>query len=334
MSSTCRLASKAGPRVISELFNNAKRTELQNLAALTGNPVSATKTQLISCLEQDYERTQDAYSAQSERGGLRDLRILSIDMGIRNLAFALLTSRVQQQSRSKEVQKPVVELWRRIAVSATSTGRLETTPVNGEHHNSVDRGTSPMAVKESFEPNVMATYALEYARYFAALRPTHILIERQRFRSGGGSAVQEWTIRVGMFESMLYAIFEALQGRDGFHAVMQPILPARVNKFWLETEGVLPPTCDMTQKSSKLSSVRAKLLKIELVRRMIQHDQTDGRDALVSFGGQTQTMCKLYSAGSNGRSSRGGGKLDDLSDSLLQGLAWLRWLDYKLRHVT
>lgn len=333
MSGTSRLAVKARSGLISTLFKDAKRTELQRTAALTGNPVTGTKTQLRSCLEQDYQQTQDAYSAQREGSGLRELRVLSIDMGIRNLAFALLTSNVPQNHTIKQVQRPMVEQWRRVSVSATSTGRLKTDIMGGEPQSSTMQETGSMAVKESFEPHVMATYALEYARYFASLRPTHILIERQRFRSAGGSSVQEWTIRVGMFESMLYAIFGAMHDRDNFHAITQPILPARVNKFWLETEGVLPSSYGMTQESDKINSLRAKTLKIELVRRMVQHDRADKSDSLVSFSDETQTVCELFSTKPKGRSSRSVGKLDDLSDSLLQGLAWLRWLNHKLGHV-
>lgn len=90
------------------------------------------------------------------------------------------------------------------------------------------------AEKEPFDP---ATYSQHAYALIATLlfpeTPSHILIERQRFRSMGGSAVQEWTLRVNMFEAMLYAVLATLAARGIWKGAVHAVLPAKVAALWV-----------------------------------------------------------------------------------------------------
>lgn len=256
-----------------------------------------------------------------------DARILSIDLGIRNLAYALLTPPPQ----STEVSKPTVHAWTRVDLRS-----LSPLPV----------AQNPLPSQDDFSPASLSSLALKLVQtHLLPLNPTHVLIERQRFRSGGGSAVLEWTVRVNSLESMLYAIFAAFRSTGRFDGAVIPVDPRRVGPFLLEDEAGEGGTegknggrkaggsMVVTAKGSKEN----KKLKIALVGRWLR----DRRG--VQFEGQSEGMKKAFlnrwlpkekkskadkGAGLLAGEEKGGNgieKLDDVADCLLQGVAWLRW---------
>ncbi|PYH93718.1 hypothetical protein BO71DRAFT_484326 [Aspergillus ellipticus CBS 707.79] len=194
--------------------------------------------------------------------------ILSIDMGIRNFAFAhLLVSPppsspppsspspspslspslspsaapltsssssdadtdayANEADEAPPTPQPKITLnaWRRLSISDIGEELvLPPTPTpntpppsssNGESITDPNATPTPTPTEPpTFTPAIYARHA--YAVITALLdtyRPTHVLIERQRFRTGGGAAVQEWTLRVGVFEGMLHAVLFAV-GRE------------------------------------------------------------------------------------------------------------------------
>ncbi|KAI9887591.1 MAG: hypothetical protein M1823_000575 [Watsoniomyces obsoletus] len=94
--------------------------------------------------------------------------------------------------------------------------------------------------KESFEPFIYASHAYTFlSSVLAKYQPTHILIERQRYRSMGSSAILEWTVRVNMFEGMLYAVLRTLKERGDWNGGVRGVLPAKVAAFWLDPENLI-----------------------------------------------------------------------------------------------
>lgn len=244
--------------------------------------------------------------------------ILSIDMGVQNLAFAHL--RVPRSGvagigiDAANPRPPELTAWHKLAISEISSLNLipgdntsiikpesaEAIPESGDATESsqailpIETGKDmPVKVKiakskstkekDSFSPDLYAANAYTLiSSLIAAYRPTHVLIERQRFRSGGGSAVLEWTLRVGLLEGMLYAVLHTLRqerGGDVADLVVRGVEPRRVVRYWLEggTERSVPGKGDVGEKfeaeekvkEKKPNAREVKKAKIDLVGRWL-----------------------------------------------------------------
>lgn len=307
-----------------------KRGQLQNIAILIGAPLTGTKPQLLENIQEAATTTHQAirHDASSTRESEKSVRVLSIDMGIRNLAFAFLSYRTRQLSSGMPIfEKPTLHEWRRVGLmSIKHSSQSQSGRTALQLPNVASDEPEKAMTAESFEPNVMAGHAFTFAKYCTSLKPTHILIERQRFRSGGHSAVQEWSLRVGMLEAMLYATFKTLSAENILvDTIIEPMLPMRVNKYWFQNQDI-PAT-----------GKQAKLAKIALVSNMLQALSTkhatfaadeDVTDVVGTFGSKPSKNCAAD------RAAKHSSKLDDMSDALLQGLAWINWQQNRVKLVT
>jgi cruciform cutting endonuclease 1 len=179
------------------------------------------------------------------------------------------------------------------------------------------RSTKDKKEKESFCPALYAKNAYSLINtLLSTYKPTHILIERQRFRSAGGSAVQEWTIRVGVFEGMLYAVLETILQERGLSKNLAPmqihgIEPKRVVKYWIDKE----------RGGEKMTAREVKKAKIEIVGKWLE----EGRVGVVEGDVTELVGGYLGKLRKEGKNTVQIGKLDDLADCLLQGVTWLEW---------
>ncbi|KAJ5193976.1 DNA-binding SAP [Penicillium cf. griseofulvum] len=231
-------------------------------------------------------------------------------MGIQNLAFAhLLVPRSDSQAvgiDAEHPRPPVLTAWHRLAISEISslnltpgdnTGIIKTAePISGSgdatesSHATLPIGTAedlPVKIAKSakeenlYYPDIYAANAYTLiTSLMAAYRPTHVLIERQRFRSGGASAVLEWTLRVGLMEGMLYAVLQTLRqerGGDVADLIVRGIEPSRVVRYWLEggSGSLVPEKGEVDEKSKipgkekKPTAREVKKAKIDLVGRWL-----------------------------------------------------------------
>lgn len=291
-----------------------KGVELRTLATSIGINSSGTKVTLISSLETQIPRaalppSHDTLgSAFSTGGPKRDVRanVLSIDMGIRNFCYSRFLVPDSTHNAPQLVQ------WERKDI--------------GESPKTLDK----VVVKESFEPHVYAALAYDVLdRLFQEGRPSHVLIERQRFRSMGAAAVQEWTLRVNMFEAMLYAVLETLKRQGRWDGDVYGVSPARVAQFWVDGADTVTWASQMKRnkggktgetavKTSK--SKRTKMLKMQLVGDWLRESSK------FTVTGEAQESAIRYQNVQTGKEKQSKfGKLDDLADSVLQGMAWLEW---------
>lgn len=218
-------------------------------------------------------------------------------MGIRNLALCVLHI-------PSSFQIPEITDWDRITVSQKPD-------------------SSTPSVAESFEPIDYAAKAYMIMKYsLEKYNPHTILIERQRYRSGGGVAVQEWTVRVNMLESMFHAVLHTLAQQNRHDFMVHSVSPRKVTQLWVG------------DVKEKMSARETKTAKMAAAERIIS-----GFDMKVLFSGQAKDVAEGYISTSsvyknylrkNNKDSRKSGsvgvkKFDDLADSMLQGLGWWRW---------
>jgi cruciform cutting endonuclease 1 len=353
-----------------------KVAQLQRIARATGIQSSGTKTVLAARIE---TALSQQLALPSNEKHSNDWSVLSIDMGIRNLAFALL--RVPRASQTQMVAqappRPVLTAWHRLKVSEIGDLDLQGTGVKmdggdfAERMSESEAGSIPSSqtiqtkpaagLKEAFSPDLYAAMAYTLiTSLLSAYKPTHVLIERQRFRSGGGSAVQEWTIRVGVLEGMLHAVLHTLRharGSDIAGIDVQGIEPKRVVRHWEDLDSHSTPEGEDGTKKTRVSAREVKKAKIDLVGRWlgaslendISHNSgtrsngnmglgtaVDAKICLAADRPAVHDLAGAYLQKWRGegtrkkRSSAAGlssevGKLDDLADCLLQGVTWVEW---------
>jgi cruciform cutting endonuclease 1 len=295
-----------------------KLVQLKNFAVQCGISSSGTKGVLTA-------RLIDEIKSVAPMESKSKTRLLSIDMGIRNLAYCII------DVPSKKESRPSVIAWKRIAVSAKPT---------------VDAQASDTAPKETFEPSVFAEHAYNLLRKRLLLyEPTHILIERQRFRSMGSPRILEWTVRVNMFESMLYAVAQTLSAEQLWKGTVTPIPPGKVGPFWIGTEALATDETSLQKtRTSKSAKQQNKGAKIDLVQRWLSNGDVVelGTDEVKRTGDAYMKKWHRLPGGraksqesslSRAEGEEEMGKLDDLADSLLQGMAWMQWEENKRKFL-
>ncbi|KAL2116461.1 hypothetical protein VTJ04DRAFT_8629 [Mycothermus thermophilus] len=211
------MASKAGGAKDPLLLRHTSAA-LQNLCTTCGLRRTGTKPILANRLR---------HAAQSFRPLPKDARVLSLDMGIRNFALSLITpASPSTSSSSSGVLKTPVRLlaWERIDLLSLASSSSSSSPSPSSsssspfspppNHPDTDADADDKKETEKnlfFTPSALSYSTLRLAvEHLLPHRPTHVLIERQRFRSGGAAAVLEWTVRVNSLEAMLHAVLAAL----------------------------------------------------------------------------------------------------------------------------
>ena len=314
-------------------LSTCKIAQLKALATAIGVNSSGTKPILIAALREHIPLPAFGNHGETQSGTKDGHHVISIDMGIRNLAYCRMvvpkrTPSVDRTSRkTKPYGPPTIYEWTRIAIF---NDRRSVSAYND------------VKSKEAFDPVTYARHAHDLVSSLLKHRPlnvaTHILIERQRFRSMGGSSVQEWTLRVNMFEAMIYAVLKTFSEQLGWYGSVHPVMPAKVWKFWLgDAQNTL-------EQGSGPKSAKNKSAKINLVTQWLQLEDCRkrfrlegqaadlGRAFLEKKRGRTRPSQKRVQLDDQGKDvdvSVETGKLDDLADCLLQGMAWTQWEENK-----
>ncbi|TGO50170.1 hypothetical protein BOTNAR_0403g00040 [Botryotinia narcissicola] len=338
-----------------------KAAALKQIAFKCGISTSGTKPLLIQRLQDELLQITST-NTKGSSADAKPLRILSIDMGIRNFSFCLLeisSSKSTSKSRSSKnlnstVPIPILQSWQKLSL-------LSQSPSNADPE-------SKEKTRNRFTPSILSTAAYSLIRHtLLPLSPTHILIERQRFRSMGSKHILEWTIRVNMLESMLWATLKTLAEEKAWSGEVIEIAPRKVGSFWVEENGLLDGEEEKFKKvrNTKEVKARTKGAKIDLVRGWLEAgEEENGKSRnhleMVQIGSQqVREVKERYTTKWDRKAGRAKGfkvkskarnnedkeeedeiitekedevgKLDDLADCLLQGMAWLKWQENKKR---
>ncbi|KAL2355649.1 mitochondrial resolvase Ydc2 [Cryomyces antarcticus] len=341
----------------SQWLSTMKNTQLKNLAFLAGVNTSGLKAALTARVERELFLPR-----LPATGG----RILSVDMGIRNLAFCVVdvyrASKRNANDRAGVIDRLEVVAWRRISLLDGLNKEYE----NGvEHSQPPDTPDTSKSIseatdtKDAFTPASLSKIAYTLvSRTLLPYNASTFLIERQRFRSGGGSAVLEWTVRVNTLESMIWAVLETLKhqehqqcstltleathsNRDAFPDVFD-VSPQRVGGFWMAGKAGVELNASEAALTAPISPTRAaksadKKEKIEVVGQWLSDPSKHG----LSFTAEADETRHAFLTvqkrrkKSKGKKGQVGGEetLDDLADCLLQAVAWTRWEENRRRII-
>ncbi|KAI1801416.1 Ydc2-catalyt-domain-containing protein [Daldinia bambusicola] len=316
------------------LLPKFKAVHLKQLTSLCGEKTTGKKSDLVERL-----MALSQAAKPTRRPGTKDSRlVLSIDLGIRNLGFSLLSPAAPLKPLSPR-SLTVDDLRRPPPVHLHRWRRQELLPPLEE---------GGVEDPDRYSPASLAVATDRLVRQdLLPLKPTHVLIERQRWRSGGAAAVQEWTLRVNTLEAMLHATFRTLKELGHWDGEMVSMAPNRVTRFWPPPPALTGAAAGegKTRKTSKSAkaSQNSKKLKMGVLAgwlaetgegEIIRPATGDMEDAVRWFraklsGTRMKKSSALNDVGSRLIRGTGSQKLDDLTDCLLQGVAWLKWEENK-----
>ncbi|KAL1797371.1 hypothetical protein ACET3X_003977 [Alternaria dauci] len=164
---------------------------------------------------------------------------MSIDMGIKNLAFC--EADVSYPSKNSLDARMKVLRWEKVNLTEATHDDI--------HELSEATTTEQDTTGADEESDPYSADALSKTAYgllkntILTGSPDIVLIEKQRWRSGGGSAVQQWTLRVNTLEGMLWAVLQTMSAerlKGGAEALDAENVyevfsadPKRVGQYWL-----------------------------------------------------------------------------------------------------
>lgn len=328
--------------------SSLKLVQLQRVAFLCGLAQSGTKTDIRQRIfDAANVSSAPVIKKASRKGstGTDNRRILSIDLGLRNLAYSLMTPAPTPANQSGIGElagispSPVhLHVWaRKVLVEAEDEAQRKA---------------------DAFSPAAMSVTAVHLVRQtLLPLNPTHVLIERQRFRTGGAAPVQEWTLRVNTLEAMMHATFRTLKECGFWDGEVVSVAPSRVGPFWLDGNSSSSGTKSKSkQKEGKeetaegegKSKKRGQTAKLNMKKEKIDilGNWLEKGNIVLPQNERVQAMLQTFSQhrrrkpGMRRLVARNGGeedeeevikKIDDLADSLLQGVAWIKWEENKAK---
>jgi len=300
--------------------------------------------------EKKKKETDDAEGAAAARK--KTARVLSIDMGLRNLAFCVVD--VAGGGRGGGAAEVCVRRWRRVDL----VGGYEGLSPPSASASEVEVESTGEEENGGFTPSHLSLTAHAFLSEVMRCEPDVVLIERQRWRSGGAPAIQQWTVRVNTLEAIMWAILTCWRQDAGRAFDVVGVDPKRVAHFWLDGwEGVEEGGSEEEAErkgARKASRVKAeKQAKIRLLRAWLDRDNPSTGKALIhedgnqhpsisfSFeaegvglerGPEATRQALLYATDkSSERGHRTGyekgytKKIDDLTDCFLQAAAWVAW---------
>ena len=232
---------------------------IQEVLRAIGEATSGTKDVLQTRLLT--KMVQRKMPILTENGPKKVTRILSIDMGIRNLAYCV--AEVKKLSSVNSAAEMSIASWHRLDLSEAFREYSQ-----GDDRKSLV-GEAALEVGEdedSFTPEKLSHMAYWFLnRMIDQHQPDVVLIERQRWRSASSPTIQQWTLRVNTLEAIMWGILTTLKSQQSsektkFNGWIRAVDPKRVGHFWLDN---ITPTTTVEPKRVKSDS-RSKPRSIEI----------------------------------------------------------------------
>lgn len=372
--------------------NNKHRLKLKDLSSLalaTGQPLSGTKTMLMkrisACLAAvmvDIDHFQDHHpdlatslavnsidlssdSVVQLKKTILPRSIVSIDVGIRNLAWVELSSRGEILRWSVDdllgVVGPETEL------AGVGEGNLpDEAPTKAIHETTIAKKKAKRSKKAPAPQYDPRSVALRLDQIMQTIIDSEqiegVIVERQRFRTGGMHSVLDATFKCGVVEGMIHtwlAIWEkgrlpGILDNKRKDVVIESISPRAVATWWNIGSGTRSSDGDSSTEAStdsdsevdtnlNVSDAAAKeskkvpkyATKKKLSRAIVdgwiqkledeERRKTRVRDInhplRVSCSPDIREWYRLEK------------KRDDLSDCLLQAVAWYEWREHAMKEA-
>ena len=137
-----------------------------------------------------------------------------------------------------------------------------------------DQDVGNITAKDAFHPQKLAEHANALVNGLvleppgSARPPDTILIEQQRFRTMGASAVQEWALRVNMLEAMLWPLLRRAQDKGDLSGHVYSVSPATTSRWW-ESQSEISTAAEIPTKAAN-STRSSRLIKQQRVDRVSQ----------------------------------------------------------------
>jgi cruciform cutting endonuclease 1 len=221
---------------------------LQTLLVRIGSASSGTKDVLRERLRRDVPQSHLSVrrsDSQKKEISDRKLRIVSIDMGIKNLAYC--DASVDYFDGSLMAPKIDIIGWNKVnLIDATRDLRWERPDPSLVDEETAEANEDAEEEVDPYSLSVLSKTAYRFVRdTILSAEPDIILIERQRWRSSSSTAIQQWTVRVNTVEAMLWAALETIlserqsqpsskKGATGSRDYQVfAVDPKRVGQYWL-----------------------------------------------------------------------------------------------------
>ncbi|KAG0341168.1 hypothetical protein BG000_009999 [Podila horticola] len=376
--------------------NNNNRLKLKDLASLalaTGQPLTGTKTVLVkrisACLAAfmvDIDRFRDQYPHLASSFDLDSIgllssdtvaqlkhsilprSIISIDVGIRNLAWVELSSRGEILRWSVDDLLGVdgtpevdgsadpgqaQDLREGAPSQTTNTCTHETTNTKKKAKQS-KKAPPPL-----YDPRSVALRLDQIMQTIVdSDRIEGVIVERQRFRTAGMHSVLDATFKCGVVEGMIHtwlALWEkgrALGSQDKKHkdVVVESISPRAVGTWW-SIGSVSRSDNDSSSDESKDSDSEVEASDVDGMskksKKTPKYATKKKQSRLIVDGWVQKLGDKENKAGTSDKNHplrvscsptirewyRLEKKRDDLSDCLLQAVAWYEWREHAMNEA-
>lgn len=245
---------------------------------------------------------------------------MAIDMGVKNFGFC----RLQLDKNLPFNKPPTIKEWKKFDLTGIKTKSFDSSRLD---LSKFEPQTYSRLCHELIE-NVIFNSKMPY--------PDIVLIERQRTRNMSSKNIQEWVMKVNLFESMLFGMTYSKFQRENPSLIgnLLSVNPQRMGSYYKSNDQ------ENSSEKTKKENVKSERIKIveRWLRETIDPNTTNepwfyldpiqfpytNTNSLATTRSKSKWINELI-LGPDSKLQTGTIKGDDLVDSLLHALSWIEW---------